>query len=101
MIRVEPTGIVHAVNPVRRSDACTLSMTGADRHIRIATGAGFHRARSAKSPRTRPGRYSSAPTRSGVLSSMSEANCFIVLAHEQSDVDAGDTVDIMLFDGLV
>jgi molybdopterin molybdotransferase len=38
---------------------------------------------------------------SGVLSSMSEANCFIVLAHEQSDVDAGDTVDIMLFDGLV
>jgi molybdopterin molybdotransferase len=38
---------------------------------------------------------------SGVLSSMSEANCFIVLAHEQSDIDAGDTVDIMLFDGLV
>jgi molybdopterin molybdotransferase len=38
---------------------------------------------------------------SGVLSSMSEANCFIVLGHEQSDIDAGDTVDIMLFDGLV
>jgi len=38
---------------------------------------------------------------SGVLSSMSDANCFIVLAHEQADIDAGDTVDIMLFDGLV
>jgi molybdopterin molybdotransferase len=38
---------------------------------------------------------------SGVLSSMSEANCFIVLAHEQADLDAGDTVDIMLFDGLI
>lgn len=38
---------------------------------------------------------------SGVLSSMSEANCFIVLAHEQSDLDPGDAVDIMLFDGLI
>jgi molybdopterin molybdotransferase len=38
---------------------------------------------------------------SGVLSSMSEANCFIVLAHEQSDVAVGESVDIMLFDGLI
>ena len=38
---------------------------------------------------------------SGVLRSMSEANCFIVLAHEQGSVKAGDLVDVMLFDGLV
>ena len=38
---------------------------------------------------------------SGVLSSMSEANCFIVLEHERSDVKAGESVDIMLFDGLI
>ncbi|RFU46705.1 gephyrin-like molybdotransferase Glp [Paraburkholderia sp. DHOC27] len=38
---------------------------------------------------------------SGVLSSMSEANCFIVLAHERSDVSVGESVDIMLFDGLI
>jgi len=38
---------------------------------------------------------------SGALSTMSEANCFIVLAHEASSLDAGDAVDIMLFDGLV
>jgi molybdopterin molybdotransferase len=38
---------------------------------------------------------------SGVLSSMSEANCFIVLAHEQADLDPDDAVDIMLFDGLI
>ncbi|MGO4305422.1 molybdopterin molybdotransferase MoeA [Cupriavidus sp. RAF12] len=38
---------------------------------------------------------------SGVLRSMSEANCFIVLAHEQDTVAAGDTVDVMLFDGLI
>ncbi|AOZ00350.1 molybdopterin molybdenumtransferase MoeA [Cupriavidus sp. USMAHM13] len=38
---------------------------------------------------------------SGVLRSMSEANCFIVLAHEQGAVAAGDTVEVVLFDGLV
>ncbi|KHK58811.1 molybdenum cofactor biosynthesis protein MoaA [Ralstonia sp. A12] len=38
---------------------------------------------------------------SGVLRSMSEANCFVVLAHEQGQVNAGDAVQILLFDGLV
>ncbi len=38
---------------------------------------------------------------SGVLRSMSEANCFIVLGHERDSVRAGDMVDVMLFDGLV
>ncbi|WP_028215971.1 molybdopterin molybdotransferase MoeA [Paraburkholderia oxyphila] len=50
------------------------------------------------------GQWRVAPTgsqSSGALSTMSEANCFIVLAHESNDLDAGDAVDIMLFDGLV
>jgi molybdopterin molybdotransferase len=38
---------------------------------------------------------------SGILRSMSEANCFVVLAHEQSGVNAGDLVDVMVMDGLV
>ena len=38
---------------------------------------------------------------SGILSSMSEANCFIVLPEEQGDVAVGDTVQIQLFEGLV
>jgi len=38
---------------------------------------------------------------SGILSSMSEANCFVVLRHEQGAVKAGDDVDVMLMDGLV
>jgi len=38
---------------------------------------------------------------SGVLRSMSEANCFIVLGHDQGPVAAGDPVEVMLFDGLV
>lgn len=38
---------------------------------------------------------------SGILRSMSEANCIIVLAHEQGDVAAGDSVQVVLFDGLI
>jgi molybdopterin molybdotransferase len=38
---------------------------------------------------------------SGVLRSMSEANCFIVLGHEHGMVASGDEVDVMLFDGLM
>lgn len=50
------------------------------------------------------GRWHVAPTRSqssAVLSSMSEANCFIVLAHDQTDVAKGEAVDIMPFDGII
>ncbi len=38
---------------------------------------------------------------SGILRSMSEANCMVVLSDEQGNVAAGDTVEIVLFDGLV
>ena len=37
---------------------------------------------------------------SGVLRSMSEANCFIVLEHERSSVKAGEPVSVQLFEGL-
>jgi molybdopterin molybdotransferase len=37
---------------------------------------------------------------SGVLRSMSEANCFIVLEHERGSVKAGERVDVQLFEGL-
>ncbi|MGE0429569.1 MAG: gephyrin-like molybdotransferase Glp [Hydrogenophaga sp.] len=38
---------------------------------------------------------------SGVLSSMVQANGLIVLHHEQGNVAVGDTVDVMMFDGVV
>src|SRR6266849_491525 len=38
---------------------------------------------------------------SGILRSMSEANCFVVLGHEQGSVKAGDYVEVMVMDGLV
>jgi len=37
----------------------------------------------------------------GILRSMSEANCFVILGHDQGNVAAGDWVDIALFDGLL
>jgi len=37
---------------------------------------------------------------SGILRSMSAANCMVVLHHEQGAVNAGDAVDVVLFDGL-
>jgi molybdopterin molybdotransferase len=38
---------------------------------------------------------------SGILRSMSAANAFVVLAHEQGNVTAGEPVQVMLFEGLV
>jgi molybdopterin molybdotransferase len=37
---------------------------------------------------------------SGVLRSMAEANCFIVLEHERGPVQAGEPVQVQLFEGL-
>ena len=38
---------------------------------------------------------------SGILSSMSRANCFIVLAPETGNLDVGAEVDVQLLDGLI
>ncbi|MBI3286022.1 MAG: molybdopterin molybdotransferase MoeA [Burkholderiales bacterium] len=38
---------------------------------------------------------------SGILRSMTEANCMIVLHHDQATVQAGEQVDVLLFEGLL
>ncbi len=38
---------------------------------------------------------------SGILRSMSEANCIVVLHHDRANVNAGDLVDVVMFDGLI
>jgi molybdopterin molybdotransferase len=38
---------------------------------------------------------------SGILSSMSLANCFIVLPVDQGNAPAGTVVDVQMFEGLV
>ena len=50
------------------------------------------------------GQWSVCPTGaqgSGVLRSMAEANCFVVLEHERGAVKPGDLVQVQLFDGLI
>jgi len=90
-----------------------LRMMGADAPLELM------RARSAATIRKKPGRTEyqrgllergadGQPTvaitgaqGSGILRSMSEANCMVVLHDEQGTVQAGDMVDILLFDGLI
>ncbi len=38
---------------------------------------------------------------SGVLSSMSRANCLVVLHHDQDSINIGDRVSVVPFDGLL
>ncbi len=38
---------------------------------------------------------------SGILSSMSEANCMVILRHDQGDIAAGANVEILPFEGLL
>jgi molybdopterin molybdotransferase len=79
----------------------------------------FVRARSLSAFRKRPGRTeyqrahllrepdgtmsvrSAGSQGSGVLRSMSEANCIVVLHHEQGSVETGDLVDCIAFEGLI
>lgn len=37
----------------------------------------------------------------GILRSMSEANCFVILHHDRGNIATGDWVDVALFDGLL
>ena len=38
---------------------------------------------------------------SGILRSMSDANCFIVLPLNSNDIKPGDLVDVQIFDGII
>jgi molybdopterin molybdotransferase len=38
---------------------------------------------------------------SGILSSMSQANCFIILGTDTGNVAAGEQVDVQLFEGII
>jgi len=91
-----------------------LHMMGAD-----APGDQLLRVRSAKAIRKKPGRTEyqrgilgttvdgvrevriTGSQGSGILRSMSEANCMVVLHDEQGNVAEGDLVDVIVFDGLV
>ncbi|MBU3616820.1 gephyrin-like molybdotransferase Glp [Polynucleobacter sp. JS-Polo-80-F4] len=61
----------------------------------------FQRAILGRSPDGKPTVRLTGSQGAGILRSMSEANCFVILGHEQGNVAAGDWVDIALFDGLL
>ena len=61
----------------------------------------FQRAILGRGPDGKPTVRLTGSQGAGILRSMSEANCFVILGHEQGDIAAGDWVDIALFDGLL
>ena len=87
-----------------RTDDCTLPLLQVPCTSGIKKNPGrteFQRGLLARDER---GQWSVGPTGaqgSGVLRSMAEANCFIVLEHERGSVNPGDLVQVQLFDGLV
>jgi molybdopterin molybdotransferase len=61
----------------------------------------FQRAILGRGPDGKPTVRLTGSQGAGILRSMSEANCFVILGHNQGNVAAGDWVDIALFDGLL
>ncbi len=61
----------------------------------------FQRAILGRNAEGRPSVRLTGSQGAGILRSMSEANCFVILGHEQGNIAAGDLVDIALFDGLL
>jgi molybdopterin molybdotransferase len=61
----------------------------------------FQRAILGRNAEGRPSVRLTGSQGAGILRSMSEANCFVILAHDQGNIAAGDWVDVALFDGLL
>jgi molybdopterin molybdotransferase len=61
----------------------------------------FQRAILGRDSHGRPSVKLTGSQGAGILRSMSEANCFVILGHEQGNIAAGELVDIALFDGLL
>ena len=87
-----------------RSDDCVLPLLQVPCTAAIRKSPGRTEFQRGLLERDARGVYSVRPTGaqgSGVLRSMAEANCFIVLEHERGAVAPGDLVQVQLFDGLV
>lgn len=61
----------------------------------------FQRAIVGRGPDGKPTVKLTGSQGAGILRSMSEANCFVILHHDQGNIAAGEWVDVALFDGLL
>lgn len=61
----------------------------------------FQRAILSRDPLGRPVVRITGSQGAGILRSMSEANCFVILGHDHENIAAGDWVDVALFEGLL
>ena len=61
----------------------------------------FQRAILGRRPDGKPSVKLTGSQGAGILRSMSEANCFVILHHDQGNIAAGEWVDVALFDGLL
>jgi len=61
----------------------------------------FQRAILGRGPDGKPTVKLTGSQGAGILRSMSEANCFVILHHDQGNIAAGEWVDVALFDGLL
>ena len=87
-----------------RADDCALPLLRVPCTAAIRKNPGRTEFQRGTLSRDAQGQWSACPTGaqgSGVLRSMAEANCFIVLEHERGPVKPGDLVQVQLFDGLV
>ncbi len=87
-----------------RTDDCTLPLLQVPCTSVIKKSPGRTEFQRGLLARDAQGQWSVSPTGaqgSGVLRSMAEANCFIVLEHERGSVKPGDLVQVQLFDGLI
>ncbi|MBE0612935.1 MAG: molybdopterin molybdotransferase MoeA [Burkholderiales bacterium] len=87
-----------------RSGDCTLPLLRVPSTAAIKKNPGRTEFQRGTLVRDDQGLWSVSPTGaqgSGVLRSMSEANCFIVLEHERGSVKPGEPVQVQLFEGLI
>jgi len=61
----------------------------------------FQRAILGRGPDGKPTVKLTGSQGAGILRSMSEANCFVILHHDQGNIAASEWVDVALFDGLL